>query len=306
MSYLTYCLQYNISRRRSCPLLLTKIKITLIMSDKTIPATPQDEGSTDKTKKISHSETGHAKNVANLEDLIIKCESFGAPYNPTNSKITIAALTALHTLASNSLQTVSDLFPTWIISVNNREAVFNPLRKLVTRIYNSVASCGASSLVVADVKTITRKMQGRRAKAIPKPIVKTEHTENELEEIHKYISVCQTSMDNQVENLYKLIQLLLSIPEYTPNEVDLQTASLTTLLNNMKSGNTAVIAATAPLNLARIQRNKVLYHPETGLVAIAGKVKKYVKSVFGAKSAQYYEVSKILFKGNNDLTNKIK
>lgn len=102
MSYLTYCLQYNISRRRSCPLLLTKIKITLIMSDKTIPATPQDEGSTDKIKKISHSETGHAKNVANLEDLIIKCESFGAPCNPTNNKLTIAALTALHTLASNS------------------------------------------------------------------------------------------------------------------------------------------------------------------------------------------------------------
>ncbi|MBK7148718.1 MAG: hypothetical protein IPH78_07800 [Bacteroidetes bacterium] len=38
----------------------------------------------------STTETGHAKNVANFEDLISFCTGYGASYNPSKAAIAIA------------------------------------------------------------------------------------------------------------------------------------------------------------------------------------------------------------------------
>ena len=50
----------------------------------------------------SNSETGHAKNVANFEDLISFCTGYGATYNPSKAAIQLAASVAagssLHSL----------------------------------------------------------------------------------------------------------------------------------------------------------------------------------------------------------------
>jgi hypothetical protein len=43
----------------------------------------------------STSETGHAKNVANFEDLISFVTGYGATYNPTKVPIKLASLTTL-------------------------------------------------------------------------------------------------------------------------------------------------------------------------------------------------------------------
>ena len=45
-----------------------------------------------------------------------------------------------------------------------------------------------------------------------------------------------------------------------------------------------------------ISRNNVLYANDTGLVDVASDVKSYVKSVYGASSPQYKQVSKLGFK----------
>ncbi len=47
----------------------------------------------------STSETGHAKNVANFEDLISFCTSYGTANNPSKAAI---QLPALNTLYSNA------------------------------------------------------------------------------------------------------------------------------------------------------------------------------------------------------------
>ena len=44
----------------------------------------------------STSETGHAKNVANLETMISYCTGYGTTYKPSNPEISLAALTTLH------------------------------------------------------------------------------------------------------------------------------------------------------------------------------------------------------------------
>ena len=92
-----------------------------------------------------------------------------------------------------------------------------------------------------------------------------------------------------------MITLLSSEALYLPNENDLTTTALNTLLASVRSANTAVINATTYLRNARIARNKVLYATDTGIHDIALEVKKYIKSVFGASSPEYKQVSKLKF-----------
>ncbi|HQW16595.1 MAG: hypothetical protein JNK36_01820 [Bacteroidia bacterium] len=45
----------------------------------------------------STSETGHAKNVANLEDMISFCTDYGGTYNPSKAATQIPLLNTLRT-----------------------------------------------------------------------------------------------------------------------------------------------------------------------------------------------------------------
>lgn len=72
----------------------------------------------------STSETGHAKNAANFEELVSVCKGYGAVYNPSNTNLTI---TSLETLLSNTKAAIGILnsaTPDWITAVNEREAAF--------------------------------------------------------------------------------------------------------------------------------------------------------------------------------------
>jgi len=241
----------------------------------------------------STSETGHAKNVANFEDLISFCTGYGTAYNPSKATIKLTALNTLFTNAKNSLAAINSVLPASTNAINAREIVFAPLSKLITRVVNGLDSSNVPKQVVADAKTIARKIQGKRAsKKLPTVADNLATPENESQ---KSISASQMSFDNRIENMDKLIQLLTSQSGYAPNETDLKVVTLTALLADMKAKNTAAINALTPLSNARILRNNLLYATGTGLVAIAGEVKKYVKSVFGASSPQYKQVSGLKF-----------
>ena len=54
----------------------------------------------------STSETGHAKNVANFQDLIEFVTGYGATYNPSKNSLKLAELITLKTSAENSLSDV--------------------------------------------------------------------------------------------------------------------------------------------------------------------------------------------------------
>ena len=83
---------------------------------------------------------------------------------------------------------------------------------------------------------------------------------------------------------------------YAPNEEELKVATLTTLYNDLKTNNDQVVAATVALSNNRIVRNEMFYRENTGLVAITVDIKAYVKSIYGASSPQYKQISKLAFK----------
>jgi len=238
----------------------------------------------------SASERGHAKNAALFERLISFCADYGAAYNPSKAEISLAALTALRTNALNSLGTANTTKTAFINAVNVRTTAFAPLKKLSAKIINALEAAGAADPLAKDAKSINRKIQGKRNRVKPKSPAAEDKT----------ISASQRYGDSLLEHFTKLIELLSAEPTYAPNETDLQVSALIIRLGDLKIANTAVINAYANYNNARITRNAILYSAVGGLAGIAGEVKKYVKSVFGAGSPQFKQVSKLVFKKAKD------
>jgi hypothetical protein len=242
----------------------------------------------------STSETGHAKNVANFEDLISFCTGFGTAYNPSKAAIQIPALNTLYGNAQNALAGLTSNKTIFDNATNARQAAFEPLKKLATRIVNALDATEATDALIKDAKTINGKIQGKRSGKLTKADAGI--TADEPTETAKIISVSQQSFDSLIENFSKLIELVSSEPTYTPNETELQVSTLQTTLSNLKTTNTAVVNSYTNYSNARITRNNILYATNSGLVDTALEVKKYVKSVFGATSPQYKQVSKLEFK----------
>lgn len=237
-------------------------------------------------------ETGHAKNVASFEDLISFCTGYGATYNPTKASLKLPALTAQLTAGNAALQTVKTTKTGYDNATNAREVSFKPLKPLATKIVNALAATDAAPQTIDDVKSINNKIQGRRAKALAKPLATTVGA---APATVKKISVSQQSFDKQIDHLAQLISTLSAEPLYLPNEANLKVTALNTMLTDLKTKNSAVINAVTSVSNARIARDKALYATSTGMVDTALAVKQYVKSVFGASSPQFKQVSGLKF-----------
>lgn len=236
-------------------------------------------------------ETGHAKNAANFQVLIANLVNYGASYNPSKTALQLPNLMALSAAANTAIANLNSLMPNYSIAVAQREEAFAPLSKLSTKLFNALKATDAIEHVIANADTNHRKLTGRRAS------VKLSEEEKQAlaaaGKVVNQVSASQQSYDNKLDTLDKQIKLLASITSYTPNEVELQVATLQALHNNLQLKNTAVLNQTIPLNSARVARNEILYNSETGVVAIAQDVKNYVKSVFGVSSANYKLISGI-------------
>lgn len=180
------------------------------------------------------------------------------------------------------------------IAIAARNDGFKPLSSLATRILNALRSSGSTKQINDTTQSLVRKIQGRRATPKLTEAEKAALTADGTE--RKEISSSQMSFDNRLENLDKLIQLLSEVPQYAPNETDLQVSTLTNYYNDLKETNTAVLATENQISNARLSRNEILYKPGSGLVDTAGAAKTYVKSLFGATSPQYRQVSGLEFK----------
>jgi hypothetical protein len=255
----------------------------------------------------SKSEVGHAKNVANLEDLIARCIGYGAPYNPLRAELQIGSLQHLHREAQAALRALAEREVQEQNALNQRAAAFKALRPLVTRVINTMLACGLSDKTIEDARAIQRRIIGSRARKktngndivteeTPTQATAPEATETSMVTTPKIISASRQSYDLLVEHFSKLVLLLQRETNYLFNEPDLNLSGLHAHEQLLRSLLTAATTAEAETETARNRRTEVLYHPTTGLVMRAKQVKSYVKAVFGVKSSQYRQISKLSFR----------
>lgn len=242
----------------------------------------------------NQSETGHAKNVANFSTLVSAVNGFGASYNPSKQSITPGALASLAADAQAVIKQYNGALGQDNLATAARKVAFLPLSKLATRILNALRSSDTTEQVVSAAESLVRKIRGTRA--TPK---KTDEEKAALlaqGTTVREVSSSKMSYDNRLDSFDKLIQLLTGIPQYAPNEEDLQTATLTNYYNTLNAANVAATKTETQLNNARLSRNKILYKPGTGLVDTASAVKAYVRSVFGIGSSQDKQITGLAFK----------
>lgn len=235
------------------------------------------------------SETGHAKNVNNLETMISYCTGYGTAYNPSNTDISVTTLTTLLGESKAALKLVKTTESPFNDAEGQRKMLFKPLKPLATKVLGALRGAGAPATVIADAETINRKIQGKRADNST-PVVPAG------EQPAAKISVSQQSYDAQIDNLDKLIALLAIEPKYNPNETPLKVTTLEGYKTQLETSNSAVKNAYAPYSNAMIARDKKLYDPQNGLVSRTMVVKNYVKSVYDASSSEYKLIRKLSFK----------
>ena len=237
----------------------------------------------------STSEVGHAKNVANFQDLIEFVTAYGTTYNPSKNALKLPQLIALKASADATLADVITKNTNYNNKVNERITAFSGLKSLSTRLVNALQTTEATTETVGNAKTFNRKMQGKKASSSQTPTDPNTPAPTT-------ISTSQQSYDQLIQHLAGLTSVLEAETSYTPNETDLQVATLQTKIADLTAKNTAVATAYASISNSRIARNETLYSSSTGLVETANEVKKYIKSVFGASSPQFAQVKGIQFK----------
>ena len=237
----------------------------------------------------STSEVGHAKNVANFQDLIEFVTGYGATYNPSKNALKLSQLIALKASADATLADVITKNTNYNNKVNERINAFSGLKSLSTRLVNALQTTNATTETIGNAKTFNRKMQGKKASSSQTPTDPNTPAPTT-------ISTSQQSYDQLIQHLAGLTSVLEAETSYTPNETDLQVATLQTKIADLTAKNTAVATAYASISNSRIARNETLYSSSTGLVETANEVKKYIKSVFGASSPQFAQVKGIQFK----------
>lgn len=232
----------------------------------------------------STSETGHAKNVANLQKLTEQVTVYTL-YNPPVDNLKVANLTALYIAASTKLNEVEDKRNANKNAITVRQSAFENLKSTCTKIINHLEILGLPQGTIDQAKSLNRTIQGGQKKTTTPPEEGKEET--------KTVSTSRQSYTQQADNFGILLQLLGTITEYNPNEDDLKLTNLETYKNLLVSSTQSVDQTEAELNNKLIERDQILYADGTGLYSIAQNVKKYVKSLYGAISPEYTNVSSI-------------
>ncbi len=236
----------------------------------------------------STSEVGHAKNVANFQDLIEFVIGYDTTYNPSKNSLKLPQLIALKDNAQAKLNDVITKNTIYNNKVNERMVAFSNLKSFSTRLVNALQTTDATNETINSAKTFNRKMQGKKASTAQTPTDPNTPAPTT-------ISTSQQSYDQLIQHLAGLKSVLETEPSYTPNEIELQIATIDSKIADLSTKNTAVATAYTNISNSRISRNETLYTSENGIYETASEVKKYIKSVFGASSPQYNQVSGIKF-----------
>lgn len=167
----------------------------------------------------STSEVGHAKNVANFQDLIEFISAYGANYNPSKNTLKLPQIIAQKAEAENNLAEVITKNTDYNNKVNLRVDAFSDVRALATRLIAALQTTDASKETIADAKTFNNKIQGKGSSTQKPPL-------NPNDPPPKTISTSQQSYDQIIQHLAGLKAVLEAEVSYTPNETDLQIATI--------------------------------------------------------------------------------
>lgn len=231
---------------------------------------------------MSTTESGFAKNAANLKDLIIRLKTLGTAYQPPKQAFQIESLELLSKNADEAIRVLSHALPVYSKAVDEQELIFKPLSNLITRSYNYLKAAIDNPAELQTAKTLAYNLRGMASK-----ITKTDGTTTQPR--------ARVSYDTKVENVKQYIDVLVTSKIYSPAEADISIAALQSILASMENNITAVAIAKTPVDDARKNRINVFYDKQIGLVAIVKGVKNYIKASLKSDHPQRKHILALTF-----------
>lgn len=241
----------------------------------------------------SISETGHAKNVANLGVMNSAIDVLGSEYDPSNPAIAADILITKKATCDATMRAINKESVIYKNAVIDRNNAYHGMSILSTRIGNAFNSCGVTPAAQKSMKSYKDKVEGIRIKPLPTPPVPK--AGDPVPEPIKTNSVSQMSFDNRKSNLEKQIAFVAAEPLYKPKEADLTVIALNLYVNSLEPLNKGVNDSLKILQKDIQTRNIELYAPITGVIDLSRTVKKYVKSINGANNPASKNISNIRF-----------
>ncbi|KAA5536898.1 hypothetical protein F0919_04290 [Taibaiella lutea] len=219
---------------------------------------------------------GFGAKIANAQDLLTHLKSFSG-YAPPSQDLSVAALEDLinETKSHNDITVFA--IDEYSETVNEREKLFKKeptsLLKLVSPIYASAtAALGKNSKHVETIKTLTRKIRGKKIKKLGK---------NPDEAA---ISESESSYGSLAQSLADLIVILdRHSNTYTPSNQHITISALQELHTKMENGARNVAATLGTQKRCRDLRTKNYEK----LNEVTQRVKEAVKGQYTASSVEY-------------------
>jgi len=252
-------------------------------------------------KKVA--ESGHIKNVALYDKIVVDAEETGSSYNPASNDIKIANLILRRDEIHNVMENLNIAEAEAADAINQRQFIYVELLDRSMRIVGEAVACGADEKIMAEIRSFIRKLRGQRAKAIIEPVVKPAtdadidvgKAGNDLATKVKR-SVSQQGFDNRLGHFRKIIETVAMINGYAPNEPEMSIAGLKTFSDDAFAATKNVNQKIHNLNGSRTLRDKLLYRKGTGLVFLGERIKGYFKATFGPHSNEFKKVKDVRFK----------
>lgn len=238
--------------------------------------------------------SGNEQNVTNLGLLITIIKTFGRTYNPPKPSLTIPGLTELLEKGKLEINATNIAEVNYNNALSARSVTFDGYDGLITRSINALRIMDVPAQTLAQAEALVRELRGKRASELltDEELAAAKAEGNPTKQVVKHNS----TLNSRIENMAKYVLLLESIPDYKPNEPELTAPALRSKLEDMKFKHELVVSSVAAFDATRLSRDTLLYADNTGLVDNGQNAKKYTKSVFGATSPQYKQVSGIEFK----------
>jgi len=238
-------------------------------------------------------ESGHNKNVANLETVIIILTNLGADYAPPQVLILLAALQQFLEQLKAAVLGVDEAEAAKTVAVDDVQAAFKDLYQFTVNIKRQAEVEVNDPAFTKNIQTIVNKFSssGRDTGMDDDPSTPG------IDESKTTQSQSQRSRDSQLAHLADLVALLKTRAEYKGLGTPYATAAIDAKIATLSAANNAATAANAALGTKLDLRNRLLYDDKPNcLLTRITLIKSYVALKFGKNSAAYKQIAALEFR----------